>query len=99
MHLSEVNWTAVRAYHKLIKPIAEQSAFAAQADAGFDGGEFSGPWHDKRFETECQALQDRVADRFGIDRLEFADMMWLDAHHQDACFFDALFAAAGKEPK
>ncbi len=43
-------------------PIAEQLAEAAEADAGFDGGEFSGSFHDDVHDKEWQTLLETVAD-------------------------------------
>lgn len=47
---------------RLTLEMYEQHAFAADADAGFDGGEFSGPAHGRMVEHEARkiALRCRV---------------------------------------
>lgn len=48
---------AVRAVDRLLRPSREANELGRIADAGFDGGEFSGPWHNqKEYEEEQHAL-------------------------------------------
>lgn len=49
-------------FQNRIDSAAEQMHEGADMDAGFDGGEFSGPAHWRAFERE----QDRIAQRLGF---------------------------------
>lgn len=57
---------AARAFIRVWNPMAEQLAYAADADAGFDGGEWSAPAHGALREYEFEKCIARVAERFGV---------------------------------
>jgi hypothetical protein len=46
-----------------------RTAEAADLDAGFDAGEFSGPAHERAFERECDA----IAQRLGFTSADVVD--------------------------
>ena len=64
---------AIRAFHKLWMQHSPDLAYAREMDAGFDGGEFSGPAHDNLEEEEYQRIVSIVAERFLIDPLYLND--------------------------
>jgi hypothetical protein len=67
-----INWPAdrtklaVKAMVRLWAPIGESFAIGAEADAQFDGGEWSGPANSTREQEVYEALLTRVAERFGL---------------------------------
>jgi len=65
---------AVRAFARVWGPKSESFAIGAAADAGFDGGEWSGPANSCAEQAEYQATVAMVASRFGVtaDQLEEA---------------------------
>jgi len=87
----DINYPAVRAFTRAWAPIAESHAEGAQADAGFDAGEFSGPAHATLEHDAYWAALERVAERFRLtvvmlDRMCYAAGMieldhWRDANH------------------
>lgn len=78
---------ALRAYTKIMKPLWIRHEEGSQADAGFDGGEFSGPWHDNRISQIEQAAIDYVADRMGVT-VEDIEIAMYDGRNQE---FTAMF--------
>jgi hypothetical protein len=62
---------AVRTYFRLMKPKWEARDYAESADAGFDAGEWSGPWHATENEREEAEVQARVIQRTGVSPLAF----------------------------
>lgn len=69
---------AVRALRRVWAPIGSALAEAEEADAGFDAGEFSGPWHANFADDEWHRVIRGVADRWGVDegRLWTATQYW-----------------------
>lgn len=59
--------TAVRAFERIWEPIASALDEAERADAGFDGGEWSGPAHANIYDREYRRILALVAGRFGMD--------------------------------
>lgn len=57
---------AVRAFRRVYDPIAKLRCEATEADAGFDGGEFSRGWHAAASVNEYNRTLARVAHRFGM---------------------------------
>jgi hypothetical protein len=57
---------AVRAFNRVWRPISDRLEMAADADAGFDAGEFSGKFHGDLMGREFFRCLDLVATRFGI---------------------------------
>ena len=55
-------------FQNAVEDAQARSAEAADQDAGFDGGEFSGPAHRREYEREC----DRIAQRFGFATADVA---------------------------
>lgn len=62
----QVNIRAVRAFNRVWKPISKNLVYAECCDAGFDGGEFSGPAHRRLFEAQYECVLTKVAIRFGM---------------------------------
>jgi hypothetical protein len=64
--MADINFQAVRAFERIMRPIHHLRAEVEYADSLFDGGEFSASFHDR----ESEAIEDRVvalvATRFGI---------------------------------
>lgn len=60
------NMQAVRAFNRIWGPISDRLEGVAEADAGFDGGEFSGKFHGELLEREFWRVMDLVAARFGL---------------------------------
>lgn len=58
---------AVRAFHRLMRLITAQHEEASRLDAGFDGGEFSGPAHARMYEDDEDRIAALVAKRFGFE--------------------------------
>ena len=77
-----MNKVAVRAFHRVWFPIAASIAMGAEADAGFDGGEFSVEAH---YHAEMQAYLDTlemVANRFGMGVVDLSnDVCAMEASH------------------
>jgi hypothetical protein len=61
-----LNYPALRAFTHIYAPIAERQWIGAQADAGFDGGEWSGPAHSRILERIEQRIARDVAARFDM---------------------------------
>jgi hypothetical protein len=61
---------AIRAFNKVWGPKADALAVAAQADAGFDGGEFSGPAYGYITVRVFEETLAAVAERFGLTAAE-----------------------------
>lgn len=81
-HHTKINWAAVRAYRRAAGPIIQASGEAEEADAGFDGGEWSGPAHATMLEERLVELERRVAARFNLTRRELM-YMCLDADYEE----------------
>lgn len=58
---------AQRAYRKWLQRASREVAFAADMDAGFDGGEFSGPAHWRDFEDRAQRAEHQINTYYGVD--------------------------------
>lgn len=78
---------AVRAYVRLQTTIMAELDYAARADAGFDGGEWSGPAHDFIAERTLQALMERVAVRFGVTA-EQLERALIDATYRETEYLE-----------
>lgn len=59
-----------------VRNIEEAHAIGAEADAGFDGGEFSGPAHDRAMHAEIEKL----AEAHGYT----VDEVWTEVNRQEA---------------
>lgn len=59
--------TAFRTTRKLLERAYNDSRVAMQADAGFDGGEFSSVYHDIILERTENAIYSAVSAKFSID--------------------------------
>lgn len=73
---------AVRAFRRVWEPIGESMAEAEAADAGFDGGEWSGPAHSCMQQEEYHKLLARVGARFGYSE-SFLGNLVLDAEYHE----------------
>ena len=60
------NMIAVRTFARLYSKLSQESAKAAQADASFDCGEFSGAWHCEQWLEDIDRLCHMVASRFNM---------------------------------
>lgn len=58
-------------------PIAESLAEAAEADAGFDAGEFSASFHDDIHDMEWQTLLEAVADLHCVEVEELDEAIYV----------------------
>ena len=65
---------AVRAFEKVWLPLSDELDAAADLDAAFDGGEFSGPLHAEYHENLYEDTLKSVAYRFDIDERELHDL-------------------------
>jgi hypothetical protein len=90
MRTDDINWPAVRAFRRIMVPISDSHDEAARWDAGFDGGEFSGPAHDRMLEEEYQRVLEIVAGRFGIEPADLENMTLLADYHQWNCFLHSI---------
>lgn len=70
MHTIRVNTPAVRTARRLLASIATNYNTAAEMDALFDAGEFSGPANARAFEAEVAAAFERVAFAYAMDPSE-----------------------------
>lgn len=57
---------ALRIFNRLWARYAPLAAMAQEADAGFDGGEWSGPLHGEAQDAEFERLLQLVAERTGV---------------------------------
>jgi hypothetical protein len=66
--------TAAKTALRVWAPKAVQLDLIERADAGFDGGEWSGPWHAERQREAYERTLAEVAPRFGLTapQLEYA---------------------------
>ena len=62
----QINYVAVRAFRKVWEPIAAEHELAAEMDAGFDAGEWSGPAHANLECAAYEACLHRVAAKFNL---------------------------------
>jgi hypothetical protein len=60
------NTQAVRALRRALVPTIEEYTTGAEADAGFDAGEWSGPASDRALEQEIETIAARIAPAFGL---------------------------------
>ena len=56
----------VRAYRRVMAPLVESMQYAEHMDAGFDGGEWSGPAHAQQMERTEFEVAGRVLGKFGL---------------------------------
>lgn len=96
MNVNEVNWPAVRAFRKLMQPVAASHDEAAFYDAKFDGGEFSGPAHDRMYQAAHNRVMAKVAERFGIEPAAFESMCFIDLHHEECCMMIAIMEGTNR---
>lgn len=84
---------AIRALRRVWAPKAESFAIGAAADAGFDGGEWSGPAHSHMEQDEYQATLAAVGSRFGLtaEQLEYA-IYQADVEQSDQALLKRLVA-------
>lgn len=54
-------FAAARAFYRVWGPVAERLHYAEDVDAGFDAGEFSGPWHADYYEAKYNEALAKVA--------------------------------------
>jgi hypothetical protein len=80
---------AVRAFNRIWEPISESIELAADADAGFDAGEWSGDHHAKRLADEFYRVMELVAGRFGLTRQELHAELEFYAHFEFGCLLEA----------
>lgn len=68
-----------------IAAIHEESAYAAEMDAGFDAGEFSKPWHAENAQEKCDAAVASLAEEHSlpISELEAAINRILNSWEQE----------------
>jgi len=66
MTITKNQLNAVRAFNRVWMPKQERHEYGMEADAGFDGGEWSGPIHCDMMERDYYATMKRVAERFGL---------------------------------
>lgn len=92
MKQQDVNWPAVRALARVWRPIGEQLAMAEAADAGFDGGEFSGPMHARYEEKVYHETAADVAARFNLQGPTLEEMVQFAEYYE----YGHLLAAVGK---
>jgi len=75
---------AARAFLTLWERKTAGEDLAAEADAKFDGGEFSGPARERRIHDEYQATCQYVAARMGYSELElYGEVCDMDARYFD----------------
>lgn len=87
-YASQVKY-AIRAAHRVLRPILESCEQGRAADAGFDGGEFSGPAHDRlEMDERTEALQ-RVGARFGLTADDLEHAMWVADNVEWDLFMEA----------
>lgn len=86
----KVNIHAVRAFHRLMRPITESHQKAIELDAGFDGGEFSGPAHEHMLLDDEDRIASYVAKRFGIDEDDLNEALSYFDHLNYSRACDAL---------
>lgn len=72
--------TAIRAAIRLQSAVCAAHDEAARWDAGFDGGEFSGPAHADACQRECEQVVDLVASRFDIESWRLEEMLFIWEH-------------------
>lgn len=73
-----------KAFERIWEPIALDLDTGRLADAGFDGGEFSGPAHDTYYDRAYQALLERVAPRFKMTPRELDWMLQEYWNHESS---------------
>ena len=61
-----VNHVAVRAVNRIVNRRYKSMGFAESMDCGFDGGEFSGSYHSRKFDEMFENVIKLVADRFNL---------------------------------
>ena len=66
----------VRSFQKIWSVKSDAISFAAEMDAGFDAGEFSGPMHGERAEGEYEATLRYVAERFEMESKELENLIY-----------------------
>lgn len=91
-----MNIAACRALSRLLAIKYRPLEQAEAADAGFDGGEWSGPAYSRVYqEIELQTI-DEVAQRFSMDMEDLAEdwdnYQWMEeGHYQDVLMKKAYF--------
>lgn len=89
MKLEDVDFRAVRAFDRIIGPKFHSLFLAEEADAGFDGGEFSGPAHGEDVDSVINEVAQTVATCFGYTRGEVLEMVDIADHHAREKEFEA----------
>lgn len=92
---TEVNNTknvkvAIRAFGRIWFWISRELDRGAEADAGFDGGEFSGPINAKYQEEEYARQIAKVAARFGLDAEHLDNAVRESDDYEMECFCSRL---------
>jgi hypothetical protein len=81
---------AVRAFIRVMMPRWRSQEEAAAADAGFDGGEWSGRWHAEAAEREADEMAARIAPRFGLTTAMLEAHLLGYAHEQQQHFMESI---------
>jgi hypothetical protein len=84
-----VCWPAVRAFTRLFTPIAQAQSMAEACDAHYDGGEWSGPAHDRIYNDLWNNCCYRTARRFRIPPTRLAHMILTAGYHEEQCAYNA----------
>lgn len=75
---TRINYPAVRAFNRVWNPIAHDLGMIEEADRGFDGGEFSGSFHNDQWSREYARVLALVGSRFDV-KADALDEMVMDA--------------------
>ena len=84
--------TAIKAFNRIMAPIAEQMAQGAACDHEFDGGEWSDAASAREAERVEEAVAFRVGQRFGLSTEQMLNAVWVSSHIEQDCFMTAMFA-------
>lgn len=86
----KLNYPAIRAFIRVWNPIADELEEGARIDAGFDGGEFSGPANARYASYEHEKVCRQIAERFGMTGDELSLQVWVYDNEQQDRFYDSL---------
>jgi len=92
-----INYTAVRSFNKVFAPRSHELCMAADADAKFDGGEFSASFHAEQYESEELRIASEVGAHFGLSGEELYEMVMRYEHEQSNIFFNVVCASPAEE--
>ena len=88
--MTPINFPAVRALSRALRPVQEARELAERADAGFDAGEWSGPLHAEAAEQEAGEMAAKVGQRCGLSADDLLDQYSASSHHQEGYWMQAL---------